>query len=69
MRRGTSPPRRRLPGMDRVQEYREKAAHARRLARVVTDDTVREQLELAAKDYDEIADQLSAGDGPAEVKS
>jgi hypothetical protein len=47
--------------MSTVQEYREKAARARRLVQGLTDATVREQLELAAKDYDEIADQLEAG--------
>lgn len=55
--------------MDKFQEYRERAAHARRLARAVTDAVVREQLEIAANEYDEIADQLSAEDGPAEVRS
>lgn len=64
----TSPSRQRLPGMDKIQEYREKAAHARRLARAVADAVVREQLEIAAKEYEEIADQLSAEDGLAEVK-
>lgn len=55
--------------MDKVQEYREKAAHARRLARGVTDAVVREQLEIAAEEYDEIADQISADDRPAEAGS
>jgi hypothetical protein len=55
--------------MDKVQEYREKAAHARRLAKAVTDAVVREQLEIGAEEYDEMADQLSAEDGQAEVKS
>ena len=55
--------------MDKFQEYREKAAHARRLALAVTDAVVREQLEIAANEYDEIADQLSAENAPAENKS
>jgi hypothetical protein len=59
----------RWPDMDKIQEYREKAIHARRLAKGVTDAVVREQLGIAAKEYDEMADQLSAQDGPAEVKS
>lgn len=44
--------------MNSVQEYRQKAAQARRLAEAVT---VREQLEIAAKEYDEMADQLEEG--------
>lgn len=55
--------------MDKTQEYREKAARARRLARAVTDATVREQLEIASKEYDEMADQLSIEEAPAEVES
>jgi len=54
--------------MNSIKEYREKAARARRLARAVTDAVVREQFEIAAKEYDEMADHLSAGDGSA-VKS
>jgi hypothetical protein len=54
--------------MDKAQKYREKAAHARRLAKSVTDAVVREQLEIGAEEYDEMADQLSAGEGPAQVK-
>lgn len=49
------------PEMDSVREYREKAVRARRLARGVTDAVVQEQLELAATEYDEIADRLEAG--------
>jgi hypothetical protein len=44
--------------MKLIGEYREKAARARRLAKSVTDSAVREQLETAAKEYDEMADQL-----------
>ena len=55
--------------MEKLQEYREKAAHARRLAQFATDPVVREQLEIAANEYDEIADQLSAEDGQTGVKS
>jgi hypothetical protein len=55
--------------MGKTQEYRKKAAHVRRLARGLTDAIAREQLELAAKDYDEIANQLSAEGGTAQVKS
>lgn len=52
-----------------IEEYREKADRARRLARAVMDAVVREQLEIAAKDYDQMADQLSAEDEAAEDKS
>jgi hypothetical protein len=44
--------------MNQIQEYRERAAQARRLADSVLDDGVREQLETAASDYDRMADQL-----------
>lgn len=44
--------------MNSVQEYRQKAAQARRLAQAATDDTVREQLKIAAKEYEEMAEQL-----------
>ena len=47
--------------MNSVQEYRQKAAQARRLAEAVADFTVREQLEIAAEEYEEMADQLEAG--------
>jgi hypothetical protein len=55
--------------MDKIQEYREKAAHARRLARGITDADMREQFEIAAQEYDEMADQLSAENGPPQAKS
>jgi hypothetical protein len=54
--------------MDKFQEYREKATHARWLARSITDADAREQLEIAAKEYDEMANQLAAEDGSAEVR-
>jgi hypothetical protein len=43
--------------MDWVQKYRKRAAQARRLAKSVTDRLMREQLEMAARDYDEMADR------------
>lgn len=55
--------------MDKVEKYREKADHARRLAKAISDAVAREQLEIAAKEYDEMADQLSADDGTAQDKS
>ena len=54
--------------MSTVQDYREKADRARRLAQAITDTDVREQLEVAAKEYDEIADQLEAGAVDGEEK-
>lgn len=51
--------------MNSIHEYREKAAQARRLARAVLDAVV----EIAAKEYDEMADQFSAEDRSSEVKS
>jgi hypothetical protein len=54
--------------MNSVQGYRDKAARSRRLAESVSDPLVREQLELAAKEYDEMADQLPAEDGPVEIR-
>ena len=44
--------------MNSAQEYRERAAQARRLGDSVLDPAVREQLETAAKDYDQMADEL-----------
>lgn len=43
--------------MDGVQKYRQRAAQARRLAKSVTDPLICEQLEIAARDYDEMADR------------
>jgi hypothetical protein len=43
--------------MDQIQKYRKQAAHARRVAKSVTDPLMHEQLELAARDYDEMADR------------
>ena len=48
----------RCKDMNTVQEYREKAAQARRLADSILDPAVREHLETAARDYDQMADQL-----------
>jgi hypothetical protein len=44
--------------MNSGKEYRERAAHARRLADSVLDPTTRERLETAARDYDQMADRL-----------
>lgn len=46
--------------MSSIEGYREKAALARRLARASTDPAVREQLEITAKEYDEMADELES---------
>jgi hypothetical protein len=45
--------------MNSVQTYREKAAQARRLAKSVMDLPMREQLEVAASDYDQMADEMA----------
>jgi hypothetical protein len=42
----------------RKENQRARAALARRLAKSVTDPLIREQLEMAARDYDEMADRL-----------
>ena len=57
--------------MTPAQKYRRKAAQAKRLAQSVSDDLVREQLEMMAKDYEEMADQLEGeaapdGSGPGQ---
>lgn len=44
--------------MNTALEYRERAAQARRLADAVLDPAVREQLETAARDYDQMAAEL-----------
>jgi hypothetical protein len=44
--------------MNSAQEYRERAAQARRLAKTVFDAALRERLETVASDYDRMADQL-----------
>jgi hypothetical protein len=62
--------------MDQVQKYRKRAAHARRVAKSVTDSLMHEQLEMAARDYDEMADGAEnasskttpAWKGPTEVR-
>lgn len=43
--------------MERVQKYRKRAAHTRGLAKSAADPLIREQLEMAARDYDEMADR------------
>jgi hypothetical protein len=45
--------------MNSVQTYREKAAQARRLAKSVMDPAMQEQLEIAASDYDQMADEMA----------
>ena len=45
--------------MNSVRTYRDKAAHARRLAKSLMDPAMREQLEIAARDYDQMADELA----------
>lgn len=48
----------------RQENQRARAAFARRLAKSVTDPQVREQLEMAARDYDEMADRLAKAERP-----
>lgn len=45
--------------MNAGQTYREKAAQMRRLAESVIDPAAREQLEIAAQDYDQMADEIA----------
>ena len=45
--------------MNSVQTYREKAAQARRLAKSVMEPAMREQLEIAAGDYVQMADEMA----------
>lgn len=45
--------------MEPIRTYREKAAHLSRLAKSMTDPEIREQLEIAAKDYDDMADEMA----------
>jgi hypothetical protein len=47
-----------------LQNYRAQAVRARRLAKSVTDLQIREQLEMAAQDYDEMADRLEEAERP-----
>jgi hypothetical protein len=49
--------------MNTVRGYREKAAQARRSAKLALNAAAREQLEMAARDYDQMADQLIFGLG------
>lgn len=52
--------------MESPQEHRRaQAALARRLAKAVSDPQIREQLEMAALDYDEMADRLAEAERPA----
>ena len=51
--------RRRWRDMDPIRTYREKAAHLSFLAKSMTDAEIREQLEISAKDYDDIADEMA----------
>jgi hypothetical protein len=46
--------------MDQIQKYRNRATHARRVAKLVTDPLMHEQLEMAARDYDEMADRAES---------
>jgi hypothetical protein len=43
-----------------AQEYRAHAAALRRQAARTDDPVVRQQLEIAARDYDELADELES---------
>jgi HJR/Mrr/RecB family endonuclease len=52
--------------MNSIQEYRRKAAQVRRLAKSVSDHAVQEQLSLAAKEYDCMADQLERSSAATE---
>jgi len=44
--------------MHSAQHYRERAARVRTLANSDADRALRDQLEIVASDYDEIADEL-----------
>ena len=48
----------------RQEHQRKQAALARRLAKSVADHQIREQLEMAARDYDEMADRLAEAERP-----
>ena len=41
--------------MNSAQEYRDRAAKAWRMAAEITDDNLREQIELIARDYEDLA--------------
>jgi hypothetical protein len=44
--------------MNTADEYRERAAHTRRLAKSVSDPAARAQLETMADDYEKMADDI-----------
>jgi hypothetical protein len=48
-------------GMNGPSDYRERANHLRQLAEVTWQDDLEALLRRAARDYDEIADDLEAG--------
>lgn len=48
----------------RQEIQRARATVARRLAKSVTDPQIREQLEMAARDYDDMADRLDKAARP-----
>ena len=47
--------------MNRPSDYRERANHLRQLAEMTWQDDLEALLRGAARDYDEIADDLEAG--------
>lgn len=47
-----------------ANQYRERAAHARSLARDARDPVVRDQLETVATDYDGMAIEAENGNSP-----
>ena len=47
--------------MTSVQRYRDRAARARRLAAAITDDSLQEQIELVAREYEDLAAQMEQG--------
>jgi hypothetical protein len=50
--------------MHSATDYRDRAARLRRLASTALDIALREQLEIVAIDYDQIAGELDAGPQP-----
>jgi hypothetical protein len=51
--------------MESQQEIqRARATLARRLAKAVTDPQIRERLEMAARDYDQMAERLAKAERP-----
>jgi hypothetical protein len=47
--------------MHPAEYYRERARHARELAEIAPQQSVRDALSKAARDFDEIAEDLEAG--------